>query len=647
VTAPESPQIENLDGSPPPGPEGDSPQFTHRKPVGPPESAGSRGSDAVPHFLMRASQLLAQSLDYETTLLTVTGMALPYLGSWCIVDVLEPSGAIRRLGIVHPDPLKREYVERLKDSWPPDRADPLGVPRVILTQATEVIPHVADEVLAEVARSEENLRHLRALGIGSVVVVPLVARDAVLGAITFCSPNVGHHYTEPDVQLAEDLAGRCAIAVDNARLFRDMTAARREAEEDRYRTEELNERLVVARIREQQLAEQARDAMLAAQRALTAAELSEQRFSRIIAIAAEAIISVDETQRIILFNEGAEQIFGYRKGEILGQPLALLLPEEFRAVHENSVRAFGESPEVARRMGHRKAVAGRRKDGETIPVEASISKLEVAGERVYTVVLRDTSEATKDAQARENLLLAVTQATEARTRLIRGVTHDVKNPLGAADGFAALLEMEVHGSLLPEQARLVAGVRRCVHGALAMITDLLSLSGAESGTLQVNREAMDLAAATAEALEDYRGAAEAAGHEVVWAANGPVTVRSDPTRVREVLGNLLSNAIKYTPPPGRITVWIERVADDVNLGPGEGVVAHVRDTGPGIPPDERETIFGEFHRLHSSEQGGGHGLGLAISRLIVRLLDGELTVSGEAGEGATFSLWLPVAGPPS
>ena len=127
------------------------------------------------------------------------------------------------------------------------------------------------------------------------------------------------------------------------------------------------------------------------------------------------------------------------------------------------------------------------------------------------------------------------------------MTHDVKNPLGAADGFAQLLELELSGTLLPEQAKLVAGVRRGIHGALAMITDLLDLSLAESGGLAVHREPVDLAVVAAQALEDHRGAAEAAGHVLVWEGHAPVSIHTDPVRVRGVLGNLLTNAISTRP----------------------------------------------------------------------------------------------------
>jgi signal transduction histidine kinase len=236
-----------------PDPKSGPQQATDGESPRPAVSVPAADAGSVPHFLAEASRCLAASLDYENTLVTVAGMALPYLGSWCIVDVVEPDSAMRRLGIIHPDPLKEARARRLKEGWPPGRDDIIGLPRVIRSRATELIPTVSDEMLVEFAISEENLQDLRALGIGSVVVVPLIARGKVLGAITFVSADVGHQYTERDVELAEDLAARCSIALDNARLFRDLEAVRMNATQ-------LNERLVLSSIRQQELAEVARDA---------------------------------------------------------------------------------------------------------------------------------------------------------------------------------------------------------------------------------------------------------------------------------------------------------------------------------------------------------------------------------------------------
>jgi signal transduction histidine kinase len=181
-------------------------------------------------FLADASRLLADSLDYETTLGNVAMLALPHLGAWCIVDVVEEDGKIRRVAVAHPDPEKQVLARELRDGWPPNREDPLGVPAVARTRRSEVISRVDEELLERVARSPANLRLLRELGIGSLMIVPLLARGEVLGAMTFVGPEDGPHYSDMDLELAEDLAARAAIAIDNARLYRQAERARESAE---------------------------------------------------------------------------------------------------------------------------------------------------------------------------------------------------------------------------------------------------------------------------------------------------------------------------------------------------------------------------------------------------------------------------------
>jgi PAS domain S-box-containing protein len=133
-------------------------------------------------------------------------------------------------------------------------------------------------------------------------------------------------------------------------------------------------------------------AQLQLETTVDALRASEARFSGIVSIAADAIISVDESQHITLFNGGAEEIFGWTAEEVVGKPLDLLIPERFRNAHrETHVPSFAASPVPARRMGERREIFGLRSNGEEFPAEASISKLTVGGRRVYTVVLRDVS----------------------------------------------------------------------------------------------------------------------------------------------------------------------------------------------------------------------------------------------------------------
>ena len=184
-------------------------------------------------FLAEVSRCLAASLDYETTLTTVAGMSLPYLGAWCIVDVCLEDNRIRRLAVLHPDPAKQALARTLHERYPPHPDDLLGAPRVIRTRRPEVVVEVSDAALSATSRDAEHLRLLRELGTGAYVIAPMIARDRMLGAITFVTAESGRRFGDIDVILAEDLAARAALAVDNARLHTEALRAREEAEADR------------------------------------------------------------------------------------------------------------------------------------------------------------------------------------------------------------------------------------------------------------------------------------------------------------------------------------------------------------------------------------------------------------------------------
>jgi signal transduction histidine kinase len=232
------------------------------------------------------------------------------------------------------------------------------------------------------------------------------------------------------------------------------------------------------------------------------------------------------------------------------------------------------------------------------------------------------------------------EVVASRARFMRGVSHDLKNPIHAIDGHAQLLEDELRGPLTSEQRDSIARIRRSARALMGLIEDLLELARAESGQLTVKLDRVVLREVVHDAVEEHRAAAEAAGLALVHADDRSETIlTTDPARVSQVLGNLLSNAIKYTPRGGRIEVGTEMLAqrDDG----GARLAIHVVDDGPGIPADKREEIFGEFTRLESGDKPGA-GLGLSIARRVARLLGGDVTVAGEQRGGTRFTLWLPL-----
>ena len=254
-------------------------------------------------------------------------------------------------------------------------------------------------------------------------------------------------------------------------------------------------------------------------------------------------------------------------------------------------------------------------------------------------LLESEREARADAERRREELERV---TESRTRLMRGFSHDVKNPLGAADGYAALLEEEIGGELSDAQCRSVQRIRASIQVSLRLINDLLELARAEAGQIELKMERVDVGALTREVAEDFRGQINAAGLALEVNAAEQLWVESDVMRVRQILSNLISNAVKYTP-AGSVTVSASRRSQDGAQRKGEWVAISVVDTGPGIPADKRQTIFQEFTRLDPNAPHGA-GVGLAISRRIARLLGADVTVESEGAYGSNFTLWLPGQG---
>ncbi len=199
------------------------------------KSVDRRKPERYALFLADMSRRLFESLDYGDTLDSIARLAMPELGAWCIVDILDDAGTIQRLAIIHPDPSLGALAHELELRYPPRATDLMGAPRILQTQQPELVSEVTDEMLAEAAYDDRQLRILRSLGMTSYMVVPLKARGHLLGSITFISTDPSVRYTPKDLLFAEDLAGRAAIAMDNARLFTDAEEAREKAEQAEVR----------------------------------------------------------------------------------------------------------------------------------------------------------------------------------------------------------------------------------------------------------------------------------------------------------------------------------------------------------------------------------------------------------------------------
>lgn len=404
-------------------------------------------------------------------------------------------------------------------------------------------------------------------------------------------------------------------------------------------------------------AESRPEANLRAERAEEELGRSESRIVAILAIAADAIISLDDEMRITLFNEGAERLFGYGQAEILGQSLDRLIPQRFRSRHHKDVRDFAASPVAARRMGVRQVIYALHKDGTEFPAEASIAKLESGGEQIYLAVVRDISER-KDAEdmlarsnaelearveqrtkaleeeihRREKAQAALIQAQrmEAFGQLTGGIAHDFNNLLTIVLGNLELLEDQLTHE--KERALLSRAADAAQMGA-RLTSRLLTFARRqrlEAVVLNLN----DLMLGIAELLKRSLGE-RIALTTVLAGALWPT--RADPSEVENAVLNLAINARDAMPDGGKLVIETRNVTVDDT---GDYVRISVTDTGTGMSPEILEHAFEPFF---TTKRGRGTGLGLSTIYGFAQQSGGHVTIESEPGSGTMVSLFLPRA----
>ncbi|MEA2536855.1 MAG: hypothetical protein QOF11_1089 [Chloroflexota bacterium] len=228
---------------------------------------------------------------------------------------------------------------------------------------------------------------------------------------------------------------------------------------------------------------------------------------------------------------------------------------------------------------------------------------------------------------------SLTRASEAKSRFLASVSHELRTPMNAILGFTDALLGGVDGRLNPEQTASLGWVQRGGRDLLGLINEILDLSKIEAGRLTIDPQPFDPRELVEAVVAQYRSLAAQKGIRFTWHdAAGPTEVVLDRQRVSQILVNLFGNALKFTS-AGEVDVETGGAAESVFR-------VAVRDTGPGIPADQHETIFEEFQQ--GSREEAGTGLGLAISRRLARVMGGDITLESEPGRGSVFYLTLPL-----
>ena len=366
------------------------------------------------------------------------------------------------------------------------------------------------------------------------------------------------------------------------------------------------------------------------------------RLKRMLDIAGDAIVSVDEKHEIVLYNRAAEEMFGYSVEEALGRPLELLIPAGHRAAHPKHMREFAGSKDSSRRMGLRPEVNGVRRDGTTFPLGVSISKLEQDDGYVYTAILRDLTAQKTVAAALEQsrAQLRQSQKMEALGRLAGGIAHDFNNLLTAIIGNSALI---LNGSFeASEVRREVEEIERAAERATELTQQLLAFGRKQAMRPRV----VDLGEIVSH-VQTMLGRLIAEHIELaVQPVEGPFPVEVDPSQMEQVLVNLVINAAHAMPSPGRLTIrasrrTLERERTLVHgvVPPGDWFTLTVEDTGEGMDDATLQRIFEPF--FTTKPVGAGTGLGLSTVLGIINQSHGYIEVSSVLGSGSSFRVWLP------
>jgi len=355
----------------------------------------------------------------------------------------------------------------------------------------------------------------------------------------------------------------------------------------------------------------------------------------------DAFFAVDRAWRFTYVNREAERLLRRPRTELLGRNLWKEFPEAVGA-HFQEEYQLARSEQRTVQFETHFAALDTWFDVRAYPTSEGLSVYfrDVTQRKIDEARLHDLLESERTARAEaEEQRAQLERVTESRARLMRGFSHDLRNPLGVADSQAWMLEEGGRrGELSDRQRAGIERIRRSIGRSLRLIDDLLELSRAESGEVDVQPVETDVTQVAREAVEDFQVPAVAAGLTLEIHAPHTLAASTDPARVRQILANLLSNAVKYAA-KGPVTVEAEHRQDE---GPrvGPWIALSVRDSGPGIPREQCEAVFEEFTRLDPHAQPGA-GIGLAISRRIARLLGGDLTLASDEGGSSTFTLWLP------
>jgi len=351
------------------------------------------------------------------------------------------------------------------------------------------------------------------------------------------------------------------------------------------------------------------------------------------------VILRDTDQRVTLVNAAWEKMLGIARRDIIGMRI-----ESYPSwvISDNQQESDLEVLATKRAVRYETIVHGM--DGTNYDVIVAKTALVAADGTVTGLasVVTDISEQKRTAEVLEKARVSAEAAVQAKSRFLANMSHELRTPLNGVVGMASLLE---NTALDAKQRRFVRTLKTSAEALITLINDVLDLSKAEAGKLQLARGPFELRRELEQVIGLFGARAYDKGIELAAhiARGVPATIHGDPIRLRQVLGNLVNNAVKFTE-SGAVLLAVAVVPGDA---PETILEFSVTDTGVGVAPEEQGRIFDAFEQADGSvtRKFGGTGLGLAISRQFVELMRGTMGLTSEPGHGSRFSFRIPVGVP--
>jgi PAS domain S-box-containing protein len=442
-------------------------------------------------FKAEASRLLSSSLNYTKTLESVAKLAISEVADWCSVDLLDENNTPQQLVVVHKDPKKVKWAKKLREKNPIDMDASSGVPNVLRTGKSEFYPIITDKMLKISAKNEEQYELIKKLGLTSVIIVPFMVHKRVIGVMTLVTTESKRRFTKLDLEIAEQLATRAALAIENATLYSFV-------EKERERLENL--------------------------------------IADVPGVVWEAYGKPDDkNQRINFVSNYTQIMLGYSVDHWLNTPnfwLTIVHPDDKERAAKETFQIYKSGKEGVSRF--RWITKGRK----VLWVEAHSSVIKdkngkSIGMRGVTMDISDRTELEK-----------------RKDEFISIASHELKTPIATIKGFTQILSQ--YFSRDEKTRYYLTKLNSQVDRLTGLVNDLLDVSRIQSGKLILQKENFYIDELIKDTVEDIQTADKS--HKLFIEGDKKIIVSADKFRISQVLINLISNAIKYSPKSDKVLI---------------------------------------------------------------------------------------------